>query len=179
MQKPRYVTLWSLQVSLRQSAALLRIGSHLRIAGFSTTKTGISRIEKITVDSDKCSGANQGKYAGGLLIGAPVKVLNDRYADSIIEDRHHEFDGLEIHGVRDHHAPGDPNGTCCEVDNENPQFFSVYAHLKPTAEYGGVECVGDFATHSLAEQYAKELGAKYGWAIFDYVDTRFKTQLAA
>lgn len=64
--------------------------------------------------------------------------------------------------------------TACEVDNENPQFFSVYVHLKE----GGVECVGDFGTHLLAGQYAKELSMKYGWPVHDFVET-LKQQLAA
>lgn len=92
-------------------------------------------------------------------------LLNDRYAETIIGNRSDDYDALEIQGVRDIHLPNDPEGTCCEVDNENPQFFSVYAHLKE----GGVECVGDFATHVLAETYAKELAAKYNWPIYDYV----------
>ena len=97
-------------------------------------------------------------------------ILNDRYGDSIIGERHAEYDGIEIQGVRDCNLPGDPQGTCCEVDNQNPQFFSVYAHLKE----GGVECVGDFATHTLADAYAKELAAKFQWTIRDYVPSRLK-----
>lgn len=98
-------------------------------------------------------------------------ALNDRYGETIIGERHDEYDALEIQGVRDHNLPGDPEGSCCEVDNENPQFFSVYAHLRE----GGVECVGDFATHILAETYAKELATKYNWPIHDYA-SRFKEQ---
>lgn len=63
------------------------------------------------------------------------------------------FDALEIHGVRDL-APAlgrDADGsTWCEVDDQNPQFFSVYAHL---AE-GGVECLEDFKTLAQAEAWA-------------------------
>lgn len=86
-------------------------------------------------------------------------VLNDRYAESIIGDRADDYDALEIHGVRDLNEPGDVNGTCCEVDDENPQFYATYAHLK----MGGIICVGDFGTNLLAEQYARELAEKYGW----------------
>lgn len=93
-----------------------------------------------------------------------VFVLNDRYGDSIIGNNHDRYDAIEIHGVRDHNSPGDPNGTCCEVDNENPQFFSVYVHLKE----GGIECVGDFSTHDLAVLYANELAEKYHWPVNDF-----------
>lgn len=97
-------------------------------------------------------------------------VLNDRYGATIVGERHAEYDALEIQGVRDSNLPGDPEGSCCEVDNENPQFISVYVHLKK----GGVECVGDFATHALAEAYAKELAVQYHWPIRDLVHSRFK-----
>lgn len=100
--------------------------------------------------------------------GLSVTVLNDRYADSIIGDRGACYDGLEIQGVRDLNLPGDPSGTCCEVDNENPQFYSVYAHLIPEGDNGGIECVGDFGTHALAVEYAVELGQQYGWDVRDF-----------
>lgn len=99
--------------------------------------------------------------------------LNDRFADSIIGDRIHDYDGLEIQGVRDLHAKDDPKGTCCEIDNENPQFFSVYVHICSNGERGGVECIGDFGTHTLAAEYAKELSKKYNWTINDYVKAKF------
>ena len=108
-----------------------------------------------------------------------VLVLNDRYADSIIGEQPDRYDAVEIHGVRDQHAPGDPLGTWCEMDDENPQFFSVYVHFKPSATTGGVECVGDFETHLMAEQYAKELGEKYGWPVHDYVPAEVAQRLAA
>lgn len=77
----------------------------------------------------------------------------------------HDYDEVEVHGVRDlNKEPGgypgcEPDETCCEMDDENPQFFSVYGHLKE----GGCECFGDFSTRDLANQYARELSAKYGW----------------
>ena len=108
-----------------------------------------------------------------------VLVLNDRYADSIIGEQPDRYDAVEIHGVRDQHAPGDPLGTWCEVDDENPQFFSVYVHLRPSATSSGLECVGDFETHSLAEQYAKELGEKYGWPVSGFVPVAVAQRLAA
>lgn len=69
---PRYLTIWSLKKALRDSAALIRMGSHLRIAGFALPDEGVSKIDKITVDSEKCSCAGQGKVVFGMLIGAPT-----------------------------------------------------------------------------------------------------------
>ena len=97
-------------------------------------------------------------------------VLNDGYADTIIGDRHEAYDALEVQGVRDINSPDDQGGSCCEVDNENPQFFSVYAHLKE----GGVECVGDFATHILANAYATKLATKHRWPIYDCVPSQHR-----
>lgn len=73
---PRFCTLWSMQIALRQSAGLIRIGSKLRIAGFAETVKEKGRIEKITTDSDPCSG--KGKIVNGLLLGSPAdrKVLS-------------------------------------------------------------------------------------------------------
>lgn len=104
-----------------------------------------------------------------------VFAFNARYADSIIGERFDDYDALEIQGVRNLNDQDDPDGTCCEVDNENSQFISVFAHCKQ----GGVECVGDFATHLLAEQYANELGAQYGWPINNYVNPRLKLKLVS
>lgn len=90
--------------------------------------------------------------------------LNARYADTIIKNPA-DYDGIEIHGVRNLNAPDDPAGTMCEVDDETPEFFSVYVHCRQ----GGVECVGDFATGALAETYAHELLVKHGWPVANYV----------
>lgn len=90
--------------------------------------------------------------------------LNDRYADAIIGGHAHDYDAIEIQGVRNLYDEGDPRGTCIEVDTENPQFYAVYIHLKS----GGCECVGDMGTQALANVYANELSAKYGWPINDF-----------
>lgn len=94
-------------------------------------------------------------------------ILNERYADSIIKNPA-DYDGIEIHGVRNLNAPDDPAGTMCEVDDETPEFFSVYAHCV----YGGVECIGDFGTRALAEQYGREIAQKYGWPVTNYAQAR-------
>ncbi len=90
--------------------------------------------------------------------------LNYPYDDVIIGDRAADYDGIEIQGVRNLYENNDPRGTCIEIDADNPQFFSVYIHIKN----GGVECVGDFGTHALAQAYANELHVKYGWSVSDF-----------
>lgn len=91
--------------------------------------------------------------------------LNCRYAESVIGDRSRSYDAIEIQGVREIIDPVDQNASCCEVDNDNPAFFSVYVHHCT----GGVACVGDLGTHALAREYADELSRTYGWPISDYV----------
>lgn len=90
--------------------------------------------------------------------------LNDRYADAIIGDCPHEYDGIEIQGVRNHFPEGDPRGTCIAVDANDPQFYSVYVRDIS----GGSECVGDMGTYALAQAYANELSGNYGWPISDF-----------
>lgn len=97
--------------------------------------------------------------------------MNERYAESIIRDRACDYDGIEIHGVRDLAELNDQRNTCCEIDDENPQYFSTYVHLKE----GGVECVGDFATHDLAREYAGELARQYQWKVWDYSPPPYKS----
>ena len=118
-----------------------------------------------TLEQSKALGARQ-LATLSTLCGATTVVLNplyagtnDRFADTIIGERHADYDGIEIHGVRNIFDENDSRGTCIEVDDGNPEFFSVYAHLRS----GGVECVGDMGTLDLAEKYATELQKKYGW----------------
>lgn len=87
------------------------------------------------------------------------------YADEVIKGHPELFDGTEVHGVREYPDSADPAKTIVAVDNENPQFFSVYVHYAPSAgEMRGVECVGDFATREEALAYARQLDEAYGWA---------------
>ncbi|ABO59898.1 hypothetical protein LA345_39815 (plasmid) [Burkholderia vietnamiensis] len=101
--------------------------------------------------------------------------LADRYADKVIAGRSHLFDALEIQGVREDHQPGNPWGSCIEVNNEDPQVYSVYAHQIHNGEFGGVECIGDFAQHAAAVTFAAELRAAYGWPVHDYVPENSRT----
>lgn len=98
---------------------------------------------------------------------------NDRYADSIIKENSSDFDGIEIHGVRNLHAPDDPAGTCYEIDNDEPEMISVYVHCVE----GGIECVGDFGSYDLASSYAKELSNQFHWPIYDHIDNELKVRL--
>lgn len=91
--------------------------------------------------------------------------LSDKYAESIIGDQSDRYDVLEVHGVRDLNEQDDQHGTQFEIDNENPQTYSVYAHIKGD---DGIECVGDFGEHEMAVTYASQLSAKYGWAVHDF-----------
>ena len=130
--------------------------------------------QEIVIMPIKAPSINPSPVAAGEVVKAVAQrfaccartMLNDRYADSIIAGRVEAFDGLEIQGVRNLNVPADPSGTQCEVDNKRPQFFSVYVHVTFEAG-GGVECVGDFGTHALAEEYAIKLAKKYHWPIRD------------
>jgi hypothetical protein len=98
-------------------------------------------------------------------IEGDVPELNDRYASSIMRGCEPRYDAFEVHGVRDLLAGTGASETHYEVDNINPQSFSVYAHQ---AE-GGVDAVGDFSSYRLAAAYANELSKQYNLPIFDYV----------
>lgn len=78
------------------------------------------------------------------------------YAEDIVNNPA-DYDSLEVHGVSE--EEDGYGGTACEIDDENPEFFSVYAHLKQ----GGVECIGDFRTTEDAIAYAKEIAALHGY----------------
>jgi len=98
-------------------------------------------------------------------IRGAYSAIYDRFANDVIKQRSIAYDGLEIHGVRDVEPPGESNERVVEVDNDNPQYFSVYVHLKN----GGVDCVGDFGIYHFANGYASELAQQYGWTVADYV----------
>lgn len=175
-------------------------------------KAGITDVCGQICGGDECGDGVLCKYGIDPETHMPP-AINDRYADSIIGDRHEDYDALEVHGVRNlddakflnhYRCPcgaewsdewscmcndlcpvcdkeiepydsEDLSTTVCEVDNEDPEFFSVYAHRKE----GGVECVGDFGTHDLATQYAGELAQKYGWMVRNYANTEIMQPLAA
>lgn len=94
--------------------------------------------------------------------GVAVQDTNDKYGHTGIGARADQYDALEIHGVRDLNAGNIDAGTQFEVDYENPEMHSVYAHLKA----GELECVGDMATHSAAVEY--EMSRQYGLEVKDF-----------
>lgn len=93
------------------------------------------------------------------------EVLRDAYADSIIGERSSDYNAIELHGVRNLNSENAPEGTNCEVDDENPEFYSVYAHHIED----GIECIGDFGEYGLAAAYADEVSTKYGWPVYDAI----------
>lgn len=102
----------------------------------------------------------------------PLVEIFDRFADSIIGCFAHDYDAVEVHGVRNLASDTD-DGTCYEIDNLNPTSFSVYVHLKE----GGLDCVGDFSKYDDAAKYGAEVGAGYGWPVRNHVLDQHRTTL--
>lgn len=94
-----------------------------------------------------------------------------RYANRLIRDARGRFDGVEIHGVRQFPDATDPARTYCEVDDDNPSFFSVYLHFVD----GGVMCCADLPTHHAALRCADVIAHRYGWPVHDYGWTQLRT----
>ncbi|WP_143135415.1 hypothetical protein [Burkholderia ubonensis] len=90
-----------------------------------------------------------------------------RYANRLIRDAPGQFDAVEIHGVRQFPDAAHPARTCCEMDNDNPLFFSVYLHFVT----GGVICCADLPTHRRALRYARVIARRYGWPVYDFCPT--------
>lgn len=86
-----------------------------------------------------------------------------RFAQKLIRRFRAQFDAVEIHGVRQFPDVSDPARTCCEVDDANPSFFSVYLHCVA----GGVACCADLPTYRMALRYAKAIARRYGWPVYD------------
>lgn len=71
-------------------------------------------------------------------------------------------DAIEVQGVREEDG-------CCEVCNEQPQYFSTYIHLKT----GGSQCIGDFGSFQKAKAHADQLAQAHGWPVYSFVPERF------
>lgn len=113
-----------------------------------------------------CGGGNCGtgevcQY--GIDSQTHMPKLDDRIGDQVIGANAINFDAIEVQGVREVVDLDDPSSNSIEVNNANPDFYSVYVHRKA----GGVECIGDHGSHTLAAQYASELSEKYGWPVYD------------
>ncbi|WP_423378741.1 hypothetical protein [Burkholderia sp. LMG 32019] len=98
-----------------------------------------------------------------LVLAATRSLPAIRYATRLIRNVPGQFDAVEIHGVRQFHDADDPSRTCCEVDDDDPEFFSVYLHCVS----GGVACCADLPTHRKALRYAKAIARRYGWPVYD------------
>jgi hypothetical protein len=101
--------------------------------------------------------------------------LFDRYAPDVIGGHPEHFDAVEVNGVREY---GTEN---IEVDNANPDAFSVYLHYKTdeSAQRVGMQCCGDFAQHNDALAYAKELVEQYPHlALYDHAGNAIEGELA-
>lgn len=85
----------------------------------------------------------------------------ERYAELIIGPDPSRFDSIEVQGVRSYQTGA---GSYYEVDNVNPEAYSVYLHQTEA----GVECVGDMSRRQDALEYAAELSKVYGWPIHDH-----------
>ena len=86
-------------------------------------------------------------------------ILNVRYLPEDLST----FNAIEIQGVWEYTEHGKDH-SYIEPNPDNPQFFSLYLHCKT----GGLECIGDLGTYSLALSWAKELSAEHNWQINDF-----------
>lgn len=127
-----------------------------------TTTNPQTGTDSANRDGSFASQAHQ--TAGGTAPAPATAFQNECYATEAIDGTPERFDAIEIQGVREEIDLIDSAKSCCEVDNQTPQFFSVYLHEVE----GGVTCVADLATHELAVAYAEQLAARYDWAIYDY-----------
>lgn len=69
------------------------------------------------------------------------------------------YDAVEVHGCRQESVGPATGDVVIEMNDDNPEFFGVYLHLKT----GGVECVEDFRTMIDAMAYAEELAERHGY----------------
>ena len=81
----------------------------------------------------------------------PQIPLADRYAEKVIRDPALVV-GIELEGVKYTNDRLD-----VVVDNENPDFYSVYARLRA----GQAAAVGDFIAYKAALEYAEHLLAEW------------------
>lgn len=91
--------------------------------------------------------------------------LADRYADTIIGNQIDTYVCLEIRGVRMKRSVDVPGDRFCEVDDETPQFYSVFAGNSE----GDMDCIGDFSSADKAREYASGIGARHNWPIRDTI----------
>ncbi|WP_175787321.1 hypothetical protein [Burkholderia anthina] len=100
------------------------------------------------------------------LTTSPLPAI--RYANRLIRNAPGRFNAIEIRGMRQFPDAADPEQTCCEVDDDNPSFFSIYLHYVD----GGVTCCADMPTHSMAMLCAKATARRYDWPVYDCCPAR-------
>jgi hypothetical protein len=93
-----------------------------------------------------------------------MTFLNERYADDVIGDGSAEVDSLELHGVRHLESTSSTEQHTAQVDDNNPQFYSVYTRMKS----GEVSCIGDFSLYGDAKDYAEDIGIQFQWPLRDF-----------
>lgn len=143
-----------------------------RFGGLFLLKPYEKKTMNLTTKTSAPASASE-QVTSAALTGEQVPIF-DRYADSIMRGCEHLYDAFEIHGVRDLLAGTGASDTHYELDNVNPQSFSVYAHLIE----GGVDAVGDFSIYQLAADYAGELAELHGMPLFDFVPDALKGRKA-
>jgi len=103
------------------------------------------------------------------LAMSPRIPLRSRYADRLVAGAPERYDAIELQGVRVYDVAQTGHGAEILVEpaleGEAPHFYSVYLHLRPDGEEGGVECVGDFLHLEEAAEYARELSERYGYPV--------------
>lgn len=123
--------------------------------------------EGITSYCDQICGGNNCGTGKLCLMGIDDKTkmpgpLCEKYVDTILDGGSGLFDAIEIHGARNSFPEDAPEGTCYEIDNENPQIICVYLRYRNTSE---LSPVGDFGLFKLANEYAKELSDRFSWSV--------------
>jgi hypothetical protein len=84
------------------------------------------------------------------------------------------FDAMEIHGMVD------IDEDSCEVNDDQPEFFSLFVHHKSGE---GLECIGDFADLLDATHMGSKMSALIGWPLnvccVDIIDPAFELPMAS
>jgi len=108
-----------------------------------------------------------------LLAKAPTVKLAEPKPEpgiywDLFENEVTRYISIEVHGVRDVSDPvtRETRGTEVEVDDLNPEFYSVY--LRESVEAGGcVYCIGDFRTLIEANTAGMEIQQRYPQLAFE------------
>lgn len=89
----------------------------------------------------------------------------DQYT-SLLESKPELYVSIEIHGVKGEFDP-EANETICEVDDDNPQFFSAYTRDINNGAY----CIADAGMSKLEDlrTLAKNLATRHNWEYQDFM----------